>query len=126
MYRVNPFTYLASSLLSASLGAAPVRCADDEFQQFFPPADQTCGEYLQEYISTSGGYVENPETRGDQLCQYCRIESTTDFLAQSNVDYADRWAHWGILCAFVVFNCFATIFLYWLVRVPKGKKGVGK
>ncbi|KAK4892314.1 Multidrug resistance protein [Elasticomyces elasticus] len=122
MYRVNPFTYLVSSLLSASLGAAPVKCAENEFQRFSPPDGQTCGEYLQNYLSTAGGYVQDLEATIN--CQYCRMRSTNDFLTELGINYGNRWRDWGIMCTFIVFNICAALFLYWLMRVPKGKKQV--
>ena len=122
MYRANPFTYLVSSLLSTTLGAAPVRCADDELQRFAPPSNQTCGEYLTNYISRNGGYLLSQEATDS--CEYCRMSNTNDFLAGLTIEYGNRWRDWGILCVFVVFNVGAAVFLYWLVRVPKqGKRG---
>lgn len=57
MYRVNPFTYLVSGLLSASLGDAPMHCAANEFLAFSPPANRTCGEYMEDYMALAGGYL---------------------------------------------------------------------
>ena len=123
MYRVNPFTYLVSSLLSATLGAAPVECAANEFQRFSPPDGQTCGEYLQDYLSMAVGYITDPAAT--TACQYCRMRNTNEYLAGVGVDYANRWRDWGIMCSFIVFNICAAVFLYWLVRVPKRRKSIG-
>ncbi|KAF2008613.1 pleiotropic drug resistance protein, ABC superfamily [Aaosphaeria arxii CBS 175.79] len=122
MYRVNPFTYLVSSLLSATLGAAPVHCAEDEFQRFFAPEGQTCGEYLQDYLQLAGGYVQNLEASGNESCGYCVMQNTNQFLTGVGISYEKRWRDWGILCSFIVFNMAAAIFLYWLARVPRNKK----
>jgi ABC-type multidrug transport system permease subunit len=122
MYRVNPFTYLASSLLSATLGAAPVQCGEEEFQRFLPPSGQTCGAYMQDYINDFGGYMRDPSAQGNESCEYCRMENTNDFLAGVGIDYADRWGDWGILCCYVVVNCTMAFVLYWLARVPKTKR----
>lgn len=124
MYRVNPFTYLVSSLLGSTLGGAPVTCAENELKKFSAPEGQTCGEYLQGYMSLSGGNVINPEAAGDELCQFCSMKNTNDFLTGISVDYNLRWRNWGIFCAYIVFNIGGAIFLYWLARVPKGKKKV--
>lgn len=122
MYRVNPFTYLVSSLMSTTLGQAPAHCASNEFQIFSAPVNQTCGQYLQDYISIAGGYVENPEASGAEICQFCQLESTDQFLRNINVNFGNRWRNFGFLWVYVVFNVAAAISLYWLVRVPKGKK----
>jgi len=47
------------------------------------------------------------------------LSSTNQFLAQVSSNYALRWRNFGILWAFIIFNGFAAVFLYWLVRVPK-------
>jgi ABC-type multidrug transport system permease subunit len=59
-----------------------------------------------------------------ETCRLCSYTSTDVFLSQINANYADRWRDFGILWAFIVFNIFAAIGLYWLARVPKkqGKK----
>lgn len=123
MYRVNPFTYLVSSLMSATLGQASAHCADVEFQTFFPPTNQSCGEYLQDYIQMAGGYVQNPQASGAEACRFCQIESTDQFLTGVNVNFANRWRDFGLLWVYVVVNVAGAMLLYWLCRVPKGKKG---
>ncbi|KAF2192196.1 pleiotropic drug resistance protein, ABC superfamily [Zopfia rhizophila CBS 207.26] len=122
MYRVNPFTYLVSSLLSTTLGRAPLHCSESEYQAFAAPENQTCGAYLQEYISMAGGYVQNPEASGNELCRFCQMDSTDLYLSGVDASYENRWRDFGILWAYVVFNIVAAIFLYWLCRVPKEKK----
>ncbi|KAF2740045.1 putative ABC multidrug transporter [Polyplosphaeria fusca] len=122
MYRVNPFTYLVSSLLSTTLGQAAARCADNEFQTFFAPENQTCGEYLEVYRLMAGGYVANPDASGTEQCQYCQLASTDQFLQRINANFANRWRDFGLLWVYVIFNIAAAIALYWLCRVPKGKR----
>ncbi|GIK00955.1 hypothetical protein Aspvir_004985 [Aspergillus viridinutans] len=107
MYRVNPFTYLVSGLLSKSLGDAPMHCADNEFLAFSPPANRTCGEYMERYIAAAGGYLLDSGAQGDDQCR---------------IDFGTRWRDFGLLWVYVAFNTFGAVFLYWLCRVPKGKK----
>lgn len=38
------------------------------------------------------------------------------------MSYSNRWRDFGILFAYIIFNIFMAVFLYWLVRVPKHKK----
>ena len=42
------------------------------------------------------------------------------FLTTIDSFYGDRWRNFGIMWAYIVFNVFAALFLYWLMRVPKG------
>lgn len=119
MYRVNPFTYLVSSFMSTTLGQAPAYCADTEFQQF-APANGTCLEYMQDYISVAGGYLRDDQAT-DQ-CQYCQLDNTDQFLRGINANWDTRWRDFGLLWVYVAFNVAAAMLLYWLCRVPKGKK----
>ncbi|KAF1841024.1 opaque-specific ABC transporter CDR3 [Cucurbitaria berberidis CBS 394.84] len=120
MYRVNPVTYLVSSFMSTTLGQAPVSCAQTEFQTFAAPANQTCGQYMRDYIETAGGYLRDAQAFGQ--CQYCQMDSTNQFLQRINADWDTRWRDFGLLWVYVVFNAAAAVFLYWVFRVPKSKK----
>lgn len=120
VYRVNPFTYLVSSFMSTTLGQAPAFCADTEFQNFMAPANETCIEYMQEYMAIVGGYLRNEQAIGQ--CQYCQIDNTNQFLHRINANWDTRWRDLGLLWVYVAFNVVAAMFLYWLCRVPKNKK----
>ena len=39
---------------------------------------------------------------------------------------ADRWRNFGIMFAYIIFNVFGALFLYWLTRVPKKSKKADK
>jgi ATP-binding cassette subfamily G (WHITE) protein 2 (PDR) len=120
MYRVSPFTYLVSAMLSTGLANTEVTCADNEYLKFSPPLGQTCGEYMQTYISGAGGYLLNSNATRD--CNFCTIKSTNVFLTSVSANFATRWRDFGIMWVYVVFNTAAALLLYWLVRVPKGAK----
>jgi len=120
MYRVNPFTYLCSSFLSAAIGEAPVQCAASELLAMEAPGSQSCEEYLSSYISTAGGYVVDPSATG--VCQYCPVRDTTEFLSSVNIDFANRWRDFGLLWVYICFNIGAACALYWLCRMPKTRK----
>lgn len=122
MYRVNPFTYLVSSLMSATLGDAPMNCASTEYQLFTAPANQTCGQYLEEYMAVAGGYLTNPGASGDEACRFCQMENTNQFLGSINVDFGNRWRDFGLLWVYIAFNIVAAAGIYWLARVPKREK----
>ncbi|ESZ90150.1 BcatrD protein [Sclerotinia borealis F-4128] len=118
MYRVSPFTYLVSGMLSTGLANTQVICDSIEYLHFNPPSSQTCAEYLNPYISTAGGYLNNPDARTN--CEFCSVSDTNVFLAQVNVYYKDVWRNWGLLWVFILFNVMGAIGMYWVARVPKG------
>ncbi|CAA9956881.1 Opaque-specific ABC transporter CDR3 [Pyrenophora teres f. maculata] len=120
MYRIDPFTYLVSSFLSATLGQAEGFCTEPEFQRFLAPQGQSCGQYMQEYMDRKGGYLRNPQAMGQ--CDFCEMDNTNQFLESFNVDWNTRWRDFGLLWAYSAFNIGAAIFLYWIARVPKSKK----
>jgi ATP-binding cassette subfamily G (WHITE) protein 2 (PDR) len=120
MYRLNPFTYLVSSLMSTTLGQAPAYCADNEFQQFNAPDNQTCGQYMESFIGTVGGYLK--DAQATDLCQYCQLDNTEQFLRNIGISWDTRWRDFGLIWVYVVFNTAAAIALYWVIRVPRGKK----
>ncbi|KND90614.1 ABC transporter CDR4 [Tolypocladium ophioglossoides CBS 100239] len=122
MYRVSPFTYLVSGMLSVGVANTEVICADNEFLNFAPPSNQTCGEYMSSYVDVFGGLITNPDATAD--CMYCPISDTNIFLSGVGSYYGDRWRNFGIMWAFVIFNICAALFVYWLARVPK--KNLGK
>ncbi|KAF7560817.1 hypothetical protein G7046_g3318 [Stylonectria norvegica] len=117
MYRVSPFTYLASGMLSTAVANAKVTCADNEYLNFMPTAGKTCGEYMMPYINATGGYLIDSDTT--EQCTFCTVANTNAFLARVNADYNDRWRNFGLLWIYVFFNIAAALFLYWIVRVPK-------
>ncbi|OWP04280.1 hypothetical protein B2J93_9348 [Marssonina coronariae] len=126
MYRVSPFTYLVDGMLSVGLANTRVVCSATELRRFMPPAGQTCGAYMQTWISErlKGGYVENPDADGE--CLYCGLDNTNQFLDTLSSSYDHRWRNFGIMWAYILFNSFAAVALYWWVRVPKKGKGKAK
>lgn len=120
MYRCNPFTYLTEGLLGAGLARAPASCADNEWLTFNAPTNSTCGDYMEAYMSGAGGQLSDPTSTGS--CQFCPITNTDAFLSVIGVRYENRWRNLGILLSFIVFNAAGAVFLYWLMRVPKGKR----
>lgn len=120
MYRVSPFTYLISALLSTGLANTNVTCASNEMVQFTPPAGQNCGDYMADYISVAGGYLQ--DKNATDTCNFCSIADTNVFLTSISSSYDHRWRDFGIGMVFIVFNIVASLGLYWLVRMPKGTK----
>jgi ATP-binding cassette subfamily G (WHITE) protein 2 (PDR) len=124
MYRLSPFAYLVDGMLSTAIANTDVECADNEILTIQPFSNETCGEYLREYMALAKGRLENPEATSD--CHYCPLATTNDYLASVNSDYSHRWRNFGILWAYVLFNIVAALALYWLVRMPKKAKGKKK
>ncbi|WVQ84197.1 hypothetical protein IAT38_006348 [Cryptococcus sp. DSM 104549] len=117
MYRVSPFTYLVEGMLGTALSNTNVVCSATELLSFNAPGGQTCGEYMATYAATYGGYLVDESAVG--ACEFCAIKSTNVFLAQFSISYANKWRDFGFLWVYVIFNCFAAVFIYWLARVPK-------
>jgi len=122
MYRVSPFTYLVSGMLSVGLANAPITCAAEELLRFTPPSPSNCSTYLAPYIETSGGYLTPQSMSSTTECVFCSGSDTNVFLRSVSAEYGDRWRNLGIFVVYMVFNVGAAIGLYWLVRVPKEKK----
>lgn len=117
MYRVSPFTYVVGAVLTAAIAHAPVRCSPLELRRFAPPAGMNCGAYLEQYVTTAGGYVENPAASDE--CAYCVLAGTDGFLASVGIRSGDLWRDFGIIWAYVGVNVLAALALYWLLRVPR-------
>lgn len=93
MYRVSPFTYMVSGMLSAGLANSQVNCAQNELIHFDPPQGQTCGEYMQPWISVAGGKMLNQNATSD--CNFCAIQDTNVFLQSISSSYSDLWRNFG-------------------------------
>jgi len=120
MYRISPFTYLVSAMLSTGIANTAVVCSDIEFLHLDPPVGSTCGTYFADYIAVAGGYLQDINATSD--CSFCSVADTNALLRSLNIDYADRWRNFGIMWAYIIFNVFMAVGLYWLARVPKNKK----
>lgn len=120
LYRASPVSYWVSAVLSTGLANVDVTCASNEWTTVNPPNGQTCGEYMADYISRMGGYLLDPQA--SSTCSYCKIKDTNVYLSGISSEYKDRWRNFGILWVFIAFNIVAAVTLYWLARMPKGKK----
>ncbi|KAH7121877.1 ABC-2 type transporter-domain-containing protein [Dactylonectria estremocensis] len=120
LYRVSPLAYWISAVLSTGLANVQVTCASNEYTTISLPDGQTCGDYMSDYISRAGGYLLDPEATDD--CSYCKMKDTSVFLSSISAEYTHRWRNFGILWAYIAFNIVAALGLYYLARMPKGKK----
>ncbi|KAK6948808.1 ZEB2-regulated ABC transporter 1 [Daldinia eschscholtzii] len=87
MYRVSPFTYLVSAMLSTALANTQVNCANNEFVHFDPPSNMTCGQYLQDYITATGGYIQEGTEDFTSNCSFCTVRETNAYLANLGAYY---------------------------------------
>ena len=120
LYRVSPLSYWISAVLSTGLANVDVTCASNEYITLNPPDGQACGEYMADYITRAGGYLLDPSTTSD--CKFCKIKETNVYLAGISSHYEDRWRNFGLMWVYIAFNIAAALTLYWLVRMPKGKR----
>ncbi|KAI8663648.1 hypothetical protein NCS57_00966300 [Fusarium keratoplasticum] len=123
MYRVSPFTYWVAGIVSTQLAGRAVTCSAAETSIFNPPDNQTCGEYLADYLKMAPGQLQNPDAR--ENCSYCSLTNADQFMAGSNIYNSERWRNFGIVWVYIVFNIFVAVVSYYLFRVKKwniGKK----
>lgn len=103
MYHVTPFRYLIEAIIGQVLGGRKITCSPVELVPIVPPAGQTCGEYLQTFISNAGsGYVVDPSATGQ--CAFCSTRTADEFISRWNIRYDQRWRDFGIVMAYIVFN----------------------
>ena len=101
-----------------SLSQRQVHCARNELAIFDPPAGQNCSSYLSQYFEMGTlGQLSNPSATSG--CEYCSIIDGAQYLAGSQIDAKDAWRNFGLFWVYIVFNVFATILLYYILRVKK-------
>ncbi|EEH23444.2 hypothetical protein PABG_05655 [Paracoccidioides brasiliensis Pb03] len=116
MWRVSPLTYTVGGLAATGLHNRIVNCAENEFAIFNPPSGATCGQYLAEFFAAGAqGQLEDPNAT--QGCRYCSLRNADQFLARSEVFWSQRWRNFGLGWAYIGFNVFAAVALYYMLRV---------
>ncbi|KAJ5091406.1 ABC multidrug transporter C [Penicillium alfredii] len=123
MYRVSPFTYLVSAMLSTGVSGTDAICEPIEFLRFDAPSGMNCSQYLDPYLKAAGGYLEDPNALTH--CSMCSISSTDTYLAAVLSYYKDAWRNFGLMWVYIAVNIFLAVFIYWLARVPKGSRNKG-
>lgn len=135
-YRLSPFTYLIEGLLGqclslslddyvlftrcfAAVGLQQINCSPVEFVNIIPPSGQTCAQYMSTFISSSGGYLANPNATSS--CQFCGVRTTDELLgANFNIFYDHHWRDFGLMIAFILFNVRSflhELFFRWLTSL---------
>jgi ABC-type multidrug transport system permease subunit len=69
------------------------------------------------------GYVYNPDATSN--CSFCSVSKTDTFLEAIGSNFDDAWRNFGLMWVYIAFNIAGAVFIYWLARVPKGKKASG-
>ncbi|KAK4702442.1 hypothetical protein P7C70_g3780, partial [Phenoliferia sp. Uapishka_3] len=118
LYRLSPFTYLISGMLTTAVSGAALVCSDVELVTVTPPPGETCLTYLGDYLTSTGGalYTNGSSTSS---CSFCTSTSTDSYLNTLGMSFDTAWRNYGLMWAYVVFNICAAAALYWLARVPK-------
>lgn len=127
MYRVSPMNYWILGMLMLAIANTPVDCASNEWINVTPPDGMSCSAYFNNLFTDypeSTGYLRDPSSTS--ICEYCTLKSTNQYLASIEAPFHLRWRNFGIFWAYIAFNVFAALFLYWLARVPKSKSMVKK
>ncbi|KAH9045960.1 ABC-2 type transporter-domain-containing protein [Lactarius hengduanensis] len=116
MYRTSPYTYLVEGLLGQALGHSTITCSAIEYVTVTPPSGQTCQQYLNEFISTTGGYLTNPSATDN--CQFCSYRTTDEFLqSNSNIFWSHHWRNFGFMWIYIGFNIFAIYAMTYIFRI---------
>ncbi|KAG6865226.1 hypothetical protein C0991_004284 [Blastosporella zonata] len=119
MYRLSPYTYLIEGLLGQAIGRQELQCSAVELVTLNPPEGQTCGQFMDNFISFAGGYLTNADATSD--CHFCSVQSSDLFLSQSfNIFYDHRWRNIGFMFAFIAFNIFCIYIFTYLFRIRTG------
>lgn len=109
MYPLDPFHYFLEGLVSTALAPLVVECNDKDFFRFSAPANQTCGEYMSEFLTYGTGYIGNPDSSGSELCKYCLYKDGGEYLDTLGWTVENRWRDFGILCCYFAFNIILAI-----------------
>ncbi|EGD94897.1 ABC transporter [Trichophyton tonsurans CBS 112818] len=117
MHRVSPATYLVGGLISSAVANSDVKCAAREILHMAPVGNLICKEFLTPYIEAAGGAVLNPASR--DICEYCPLASTNEFLNRFQISYDTRWRDFGLLWVYILVNIVAGLGFYWIFKFPK-------
>ncbi|CAK7222792.1 hypothetical protein SEUCBS140593_005023 [Sporothrix eucalyptigena] len=101
LYYLDPFNYLVGGLFGTVIYDVQVECAASEYVTFDPPAGQTCGAYMADFLASNAGYIANSNATSN--CQYCAYSNGGDYAKTFNLNeeyYA--WRDTGITALFCI------------------------
>lgn len=84
LYWLDPFHYLFGGILTPVIWDVQVECTANELVSFHSPADQTCGEYMADFLSSSPGYLVDPSATSS--CQYCPYSRGSEYAKTFNIN----------------------------------------
>eukprot|EP00026_Physarum_polycephalum_P001183 Phypoly_transcript_01184.p1 GENE.Phypoly_transcript_01184~~Phypoly_transcript_01184.p1 ORF type:complete len:1199 (+),score=222.27 Phypoly_transcript_01184:155-3598(+) len=116
MYPLDPFHYFMEGIVSTAITPLKVVCNDKDFYRFSAPPNQTCGQYMTEFLTYGTGYVNNPDASGADLCEYCLYKSGEEFLGTLGWTVHHRWRNFGILISYFVFTVGVAMILVKIFR----------
>ena len=119
MWKASPYTYFVQNLVGIMLHKKPVVCNKKELSYFNPPSGQTCGQYMDAFLKSNTGYIKNPNDTAD--CAYCIYSVGDEYLSYVNAEYSHQWRNFGIYWAYIVFNIFAMVGVYYMIHVRQTK-----
>jgi ATP-binding cassette subfamily G (WHITE) protein 2 (SNQ2) len=88
IYYLDPWSYILGGKVFFINWNVNITCDESEFNIVQPNAGQTCGAYLNDFLSSAAGYVDNPDATAD--CAYCRECSV--FIWTSDITHTDELA----------------------------------
>jgi ABC-type multidrug transport system permease subunit len=83
LYYLDPFTYLVGGLLGEVLWDVKVECVASELVHFAAPANQTCGEYMADFLSSAAGYIV--DANSTDTCSFCQYSTGADYAKTFNL-----------------------------------------
>jgi len=130
----------STQYLFSAIGRQLIDCSETELATLQPPAGESCGTFMAQFISNRGGYLTNPDDVSN--CRFCSSRTTDQWMEPSfNIFYSHHWRDFGLFCAYILFNvrlvcCFASMgllilffqqiflvyFLTYMVRVRSHKR----
>ncbi|KAK4049723.1 hypothetical protein OIV83_003998 [Microbotryomycetes sp. JL201] len=120
IYWIDVFHYIMSGLLVWPIWNEPVVCKPEELARFAPPAGQTCGAYMAEFLSRNSGYVVDPDSTSE--CAYCIYSQGSEYLQSLNISkYWIGWRDIGITALFCV-GLYALVFVMMRLRTKATKR----
>ena len=78
------FTYLVGGLLEPIVWDVQVECTKSELTSITLPSNQTCGEYMADFLAENAGYVTDPSSADS--CSYCVYSTGADYARTFNIN----------------------------------------